>query len=176
MPVFTRRTEALTRILLDHLASAFAELSDIHYVTIQELGYSAQDRLQLSSLMAQSLLAQGFGPFTSDQVQALFREGDLQTLLYLLLCGSSTDQFQQIGLSKLLQRSGFPRELEKLAQALPEVFPYDDTDPVSEVPAMDGATTATLRGYFFLRPRSRRTTGRVGEQYSRRVPESDLPS
>lgn len=150
--------------LLDLLTTAYQQIMQEQSTLILDLGYTAQDRLQLSITLAQQFYAEGFPPLSREQVQLLFREGDLQALLFILLCGGS---IRQTGQSRLLLRPGF-------LAALHQMFPQKESAnaPLSKLPP-DQRTNPALPG---RRLRSRRTPSRVGEQYTRRLPEPDLPA
>ena len=79
--------EVLVEQLVDQLYQTYLALWDAQQTTMIELGQTELNRFALSCTMAETLYKSGIQNFSLAGLHELVSEGELQAMLYLLICG-----------------------------------------------------------------------------------------
>lgn len=112
----------IARDLLACICQAFFTMKEEQNHLFVDLGYRLQDRFDLSIQLAQTLYRSGLGTdrYPKQVLQHYISEGELQAILYLLVCGDTTERIVSQSLVPLLRRPDFnyyaTRELSRYEQ------------------------------------------------------------
>lgn len=177
------KAEALATSLVEAIITTFEQIREGQGHLFQDLGQTTQARFDLSIQLSTSLYESGLPQSTRISKRKLHRcmsEGELQAVLYGLLCGDSRDHLTRQTCTRLLQRPEFrayvqprsSRDTTRTARHLAvhpatsdyPASPTADNDPLPEMPQSERSHLRRAAPY-----RTGRTTGRTGWHYERSV-------
>lgn len=144
---------ALVERVLRAVAKAYLELEQAQQDLFQDVGYTRQERRDLSSTLAETFLMNGLPHLdvSVEELEEVLPDVDLAGFLFHLL--SDSDPTQLISEYKEL----YAKRTTRTTAPLSEVSPGDGSPRPGNTPI-----------------RTRRSGGRVGEHYRRTMPEPFL--
>jgi hypothetical protein len=165
--------EVLVERLVEQLYQTYLALWDAQQTTMIELGQTELNRFALSCTMAETLYKSGIQNFSLADLHQLVSEGELQAMLYLLICGYGKEVLVHDWSTRLLLQHRHHEEPVVGAQFKREYYgTFIDSgsgDPGEPGTGEDGAVSpvpprarAHRRGV--QQSRTARTPGRTGRR------------